>query len=167
MKRRDFLISGTLLAQGICLEAATQTPLSMENVPDDVWQMIETVLEHMFPDHSTIPSAKSMKLILFVRQTLMHPSYDKDIRRFLIEGAQKLHKQSKERFFFMSSESREEALRSYEKTDEGRQWLQRIMILGMEGVFGDPVYGANIGEAGWKALGTSGGAPRPKTRYIE
>ena len=41
------------------------------------------------------------------------------------------------------------------------------MTITMEGMFSDPVYGSNIKEDGWKALGAYGGFPRPKTKYLE
>ena len=67
----------------------------------------------------------------------------------------------------MSEKEKERALRAYEQTNYGSSWLGRIMTLTMEGIFSDPIYGSNVKEAGWKSLGTYGGLPRPKTRYIE
>ena len=40
------------------------------------------------------------------------------------------------------------------------------MTITMEGMFSDPIYGSNIKESGWKALGAYGGFPRPKTKYL-
>jgi len=67
----------------------------------------------------------------------------------------------------MHTEEKEKALRAYEESSYGRNWLSRIMTLTMEGMFGDPIYGSNVKESGWKALHAFGGQPRPKSRYIE
>jgi len=102
----------------------------------------------------------------FLFETMQHRSFDKDIKAFILEGAKELQKREKGEFVSLSFEEKEKALREYEKTDYGRNWLSRMMTLSMEGLFCDPIYGTNIQEAGWKALSSYGGFPRPKTRYI-
>jgi len=103
----------------------------------------------------------------FLFETMMHKSFDKDIKAFVVEGAKELEKREKGRFLSMTQKEKEIALRDYEETNYGRSWLSRIMTLTMEGLFSDPIYGSNIKEAGWQALSSYGGFPRPKTRYIE
>ena len=100
-------------------------------------------------------------------ETISHPTYDKDIRVFVIEGAQELESREKGKFTTLSEKEKERALRDYEKTHYGSTWLSRLMILTMEGMFSDPIYGSNVKEAGWKALGAYGGVPRPTMRYIK
>ncbi|HHO65095.1 MAG TPA: gluconate 2-dehydrogenase subunit 3 family protein, partial [Epsilonproteobacteria bacterium] len=89
-----------------------------------------------------------------------------DIRAFILEGAKELDDRTKGKFLSMTVKEKEKALRAYEDTGYGSNWLARIMTVTMEGLFSDPVYGSNKKEAGWKALGAYGGLPRPKTRYI-
>lgn len=165
MKRRAFLAMGMVAASSVYLSAQSEEEVFLELFSNE-WGVIETTLEHMFPHQSVLPSAASIGLLSFVRETLAHPSYDKDIRTFVLEGAQTLYAQTNGTFLTMDTAAKEKVLRTYEKNRSGRQWLQRIMILGMEGMFGDPIYGANSNEVGWNALKTSGGNPRPKTRYI-
>ncbi len=120
----------------------------------------------MFPAGSKIPAAVSMNVTQFLFETITHKSYDKDIRVFVLEGAEELMKREKGQFISLSSKEKEQALRSYEKTNYGRNWLSRMMSITMEGLFSDPIYGSNIKESGWKALGSYGGLPRPTSRYI-
>jgi hypothetical protein len=108
-----------------------------------------------------------MHTIDFTEETIFHPTYDRDIRAFVIEGAQRLMKRENGKFLSYTAEQKEKALRAYEQTNHGRNWLSRIMILTMEAIFSDPVYGSNRNEAGWKSVESFGGKPRPKTRYIE
>ena len=121
----------------------------------------------MFPECSRLPSARSMKTTQFLLETMIHKSFDKDIRAFVLDGAKELKRREKGRFFSMTQQEKERALRAYEETNYGRNWLSRMMTLTMEGLFSDPIYGSNIKQAGWQALSSSGGFPRPTTRYIE
>jgi len=164
MKRRDFLIIGSALGLSSYLKAEIDTGFNKEF--KEVEKTIAAVQEHMFPEGSKLPSAKKMNTISFLFQTISHPAYDKDIRTFVIKGAQELMRREKGKFTHYSEERKESALREYEKTNYGKNWLSRIMTLTMEAIFSDPVYGSNIKEEGWKSVQSFGGLPRPKMRYI-
>ena len=165
MKRRNFLLLGSIMGVSPYLYAK---PVSaFENSFKKVEATIGAVQEHMFPEGSKIPSAKSMNTLQFLFDTVEHQSYDKDIRAFVIEGAQELIDREKGKFISMTSQEKEKALRAYEETSYGSNWLSRILTLTMEGLLGDPIYGSNVKEAGWSALNSYGGVPRPKTRYVE
>ena len=120
----------------------------------------------MFPEGTQLPSAREMHVTQFLFETVAHPSYDKDIRAFVIEGAKELDSREKGKFTVYTIKEKERALRAYEETNYGSNWLSRIMTLSMEALLSDPVYGSNIKEKGWQALKTEGGQPRPKSRYI-
>jgi len=165
IKRRQFLIFGTMLGLSPYIEAKELR--TFEKDFDGVKKTIFAVQEHMFPPHSKLPSSSMMHATTFLFDTLKHKSYDKDIRAFVIEGAKELQNREKGRFFAMTEKEREKALRAYEETEYGSNWLSRIMTLTMEGMFCDPIYGSNIQEAGWKALHALGGKPRPTTRYLD
>jgi hypothetical protein len=165
IKRRQFLILGSLLGLSPYIQAKEMS--AFEKAFKKLEPTLSTVQEHLFPEGSKLPSAKSMNVTQFLFETMMHKSFDKDIKAFVLEGANELEKREKGRFVSMSYEEREKALRAYEETSYGRNWLSRIMTLSMEGMFSDPIYGSNIKEAGWKALSSYGGFPRPKTRYME
>jgi len=164
-KRRKFLILGSLLSLSPYLKAKEVT--SFEKEFKAVEATIAAVQEHMFPEKSKLPSAKAMKVTEFLFETITHKSFDRDIKAFVLEGAQELESREKGRFLTMTSIDKEKALRAYEETNYGSSWLSRIMTLTMEGMFSDPIYGANIQEVGWKSVNAFGGLPRPKTKYLE
>ncbi|HIP19442.1 MAG TPA: gluconate 2-dehydrogenase subunit 3 family protein [Sulfurovum sp.] len=164
MKRRNFLLLGSMLGMTHYLHAKPSS--SFERSFKKVEATLRAVQEHMFPQGSKIPSAQSMHTIQFLFDTVSHETYDKDIRKFVIEGAEELQRREKGKFLSMNTQEKEEALRTYEKTRYGSNWLSRIMTLTMEGLFSDPIYGSNKKEAGWKALNAYGGVPRPRTKYI-
>ncbi|MBT8349300.1 MAG: gluconate 2-dehydrogenase subunit 3 family protein [Sulfurovum sp.] len=165
MKRRKFLILGSALGLSPYIEAKEIS--DFEKTFKKVESTLSAVQGHLFPEGSKIPSAKSMIITQFLLETMMHRSFDKDIKAFVIEGAKELEKREKGRFTSMTVQEKEKALRAYEETNYGGNWLSRIMTLTMEGLFSDPIYGSNIKESGWQAISSYGGFPRPKTRYIE
>ena len=165
MKRRKFLILGSALGLSPYIQATEIS--NFEKEFRDIESTLSAVQEHFFPEESKLPSAKSMKVTQFLFETMMHKSFDKDIKAFVLEGAKELEKREKGRFTSMTEQEKEKALRAYEETNYGRNWLSRIITLTMEGLFSDPIYGSNIKEAGWQAISSYGGFPRPKTRYIE
>lgn len=165
MKRRKFLILGSALGLSPYIQAKEIS--DFEKTFRKVESTLSSVQEHLFPEGSKIPSAKSMHTTQFLFETMMHKSFDKDIKAFVIDGAKELEKREKGRFTSMTEQEREKALRAYEETNYGSSWLSRIITLTTEGLFCDPIYGSNIKETGWQALSSYGGFPRPKTRYIE
>ena len=165
MKRRKFLIFGSLFGLLPYINAKTITSFKKEF--QEVGATIGSVQEHLFPSASKIPSAKSMGVTTFLFETINHKSYDKDIRAFVLEGARELEIRQKGKFTLLSKEDKERALREYEETHYGKNWLSRIMTITMEGLFSDPIYGSNKNEAGWVALESYGGEPRAKSRYVE
>ncbi|WP_294951017.1 gluconate 2-dehydrogenase subunit 3 family protein [Sulfurovum sp.] len=165
MKRRSFLILGSLIGLSSTIKA--KSPDSFGKSFKEVEATIRAVQEHMFPSGTELPSAREMNVTKFLFETISDRTYDKDIRAFVIEGAKELQVREKGRFASMSPREKEKALRRYEESSYGQNWLSRILTLTMEGMFGDPVYGSNVKEYGWKALHAFGGQPRPKNRYIE
>lgn len=164
-KRRQFLVWSSILGVSPYLPAKSMG--TDEKAFKKIEPTIAAVQEHMFPKGSKLPSAKVMNVTQFLFETMMHKSFDKDIKAFVLEGATELEKREKGRFTSMTPQEKEIALRAYEETNYGRSWLSRIMTLTMEGMFSDPIYGSNINEIGWKSINAYGGSPRPKTRYIE
>jgi hypothetical protein len=164
IKRRNFLILGTLLGFSPYIKAKEIS--SFEKEFKQVEATIAAVQEHMFPEGSALPSATSMNVTVFLYETIMHKRFDKDIKVFVLEGAQELITREKGRFTSLTKVEKEKALRAYEKTNYGSSWLSRIMTITMEGMFSDPIYGSNTKESGWKALGAYGGFPRPKIKYL-
>ena len=164
-KRRQFLILSSMLGLSPYIHAKSMT--TYDKAFKKIEPTIAAVQEHMFPNGSKLPSAKAMNVTQFLFETVTHKSFDKDIRAFVLEGAEEFVSREKGRFISMTHRDKEKALRAYEETNYGSSWLSRIMTLTMEGMFCDPVYGSNVNEAGWKAINAYGGVPRAKTRYIE
>jgi len=164
IERRQFIILSSILSMSPYLQAKENSKFKKKF--EVVENTIRAVQEHMFPEASKLPGAKSMNATVFLYDTISHKSYDKDIRAFVIEGAKELSRREKGKFVTLTTAEKEKSLRAYEETNYGSSWLSRIMTLTMEGILSDPIYGANIKEAGWKSISSYGGFPRPKTKYM-
>lgn len=164
IKRRNFLVYASMVTFSPHLDA--RSDLKFERKFKEVKEIIYAVQKHMFPVNTIVSLVEKPSVIAFIFKTLAHKSFDKEIRVFVIEGAQEFAQRTQGKFFTMSYKDREKALRAYEETEYGSAWLSRIMTLTFEGMLSDPIYGANEEGRGWKALHTSGGEPRPKKRYL-
>jgi len=164
MHRRQFIAWTSLLGLSPYLEAKEN--IEFRKSFQKVEKTIMAVQNHMFPKESSLPSAESMNVTKFLFESMLHKSFDKDIRLFVLEGAEELMLREKGKFTSMTDNQKEKALRSYEETNYGSTWLSRIMTLSIEGLFSDPIYGANHKEAGWKSVKAYGGFPRPQEQYL-
>jgi len=164
MKRRFFL---SICSVGVTSMLLATDSSSQRVIPEDLLDIIQKVQQHMLPKDTLLPSADSLGATRFLVETLSHHTFDRDIRKFVIKGAKKLQDRESGRFVTYNYIEREEALRSYEESSYGSSWLSRIMVLSLEALLSDPIYGGNERESGWKALSTGGGDPRPTHRYVE
>lgn len=165
MNRRYFLNLCGVSSTSLLL--ASKSVSTIAALDKEVVSTLKVVQGHMFPPNNTIPSADTFRATDFLLETVVHPSYDRDFRELIITGAKKLQQREKGKLLDYDSDALEKALRSYEESSLGGRWLDRVMIVSLEALLSDPIYGGNHLESGWNALKTKGGDPRPKERYIE
>ena len=131
MKRRNFLILSSIFGISSFVEAKQRDKFKKRF--SIIKPVIVAVQEHMFPRDNILPSTEETRLTTFLYKTIMHKSYDKDIKVFVLEGAQELlHR--KNDFVHLTYNEKEKVLREYEKTEYGSAWLSRIMTLSLEGM---------------------------------
>jgi len=164
VKRRTFLELSVLST--VSLPVSSEEGSVPSILPGGIYAVIEAVQEHMFPEGSVIPGAKMFHATPFLVETIANRTYDKEIREFVIAGAEELQSRERGAFLTYDTGGKERALRAYEKTEYGGGWLDRIMLLSLEGLLSDPIYGGNFREAGWRSLQTRGGDPGPTVKYI-
>ena len=83
--------------------------------------------------------------------------------KWLNEEALKMHKTTYPKLL---STQREEVLTQIATKEWGESFLHDILTYLFEAMLGDPIYGGNNREAGWKWLVFNGGEPRPKEMYL-
>lgn len=130
---------------------------------EDLWGVIESVQEQLFPDHGKFPSAKSFQAIRYLKMVSYHDSFDKDDLAFLKEGAKVLIKRGYRSI--MIEKEKEKILHTFSQTRFGENWLSLMINYTLEAMLSDPLYGGNKGAIGWKAYHHHAGLPRPIKPY--
>jgi len=158
MNRRSFLYT-TFLISNI-------TNADYITVYHNEFIIIDSVLEHMFDKTDIVPSYKKSNILSFVKDTIFHPSYDIEIRDFILHGANILDTNIKD-FVLLSRFQKEIKLREFEDSAFGQSWLYRLQILGFEAIYSSPIYGVNTKCKYYTNIDANWGEPLPASRYIE
>jgi len=106
----------------------------------------------------------------YINTVLHHKRISDEDKKFLKNGIKWLNETSvemyKDTYAKLSQMQRQDVLKSISQTQWGDSWIYNMMTYIFEAMLGDPIYGGNNREAGWKWLEFSGGQPRPKKVYI-
>jgi len=154
MKRRLFLsipLIATIFSFFACVKK------------DDPWRVIESVQEHLFPQTSKYPGAKSFQATRYLKMVSQDESFDKDDLDFLLRGADAL--QEKGYKAVLESKEKEALLQTFKKTRFGENWLALMVNYGIEALLSDPLYGGNKDVLGWSSFKHHPGLPRPTKTF--
>ncbi len=158
MNRRTFM----------ALSASSPFFLSIDayakDVPASVWRTIESVQEVLLPATEQMPSAKNVNALFFLIVNSTSPYFDQNDLELLIEGAS-VFNQKFSHFFQENAESQYRIVELASEDAYLEQWLSRLIYYTLEAMLGDPIYGGNTEEIGWKSVLHVKGEPRPKSTY--
>jgi gluconate 2-dehydrogenase gamma chain len=129
----------------------------------DLWELIESVQEHLFPKSKKYPSAKAFEAMRYLKMVSYHDSFDKEDLDFILRGARELEKRGYKSI--MIKREKEQMLREFSKSQFGENWISLLLNYTLEAMFGDPIYGGNKDEIGWRAYHHHAGVPRPTKRF--
>lgn len=130
------------------------------------YKALNSTLEHLFPQTHRFNGASSLKSFDFFTFIFKHPTFDKEDLEFILDGANELFKRE-ENFTSLSKEKKEIALREFEKTTFGQNWLSMILYYGLESILGDPIYKGNKNMNGWKNFNHTTPVPTAKKPFGE
>ncbi|MCF6309211.1 MAG: gluconate 2-dehydrogenase subunit 3 family protein [Sulfurimonas sp.] len=157
--KNSFLTSVVLLTCGEKLFAAV-TPL----------QTIAMVHKDLFPDSDMIPNADNINASYYLNSILNHSRVTDENKTFIRNGVKWLNEESvtkyKKIYTKLSSSQRQKILQEIAQTNWGDSWINTIMSYLLEAMLGDPVYGGNRDETGWKWLNHKSGMPRPEEALV-
>jgi len=129
-------------------------------------QTITVVQEDLFPQAKKL----GIKSSAYITLILHHSRVTDDEKAFLRNGVQWLNEEAvsryKQTYVKLSSNERQNILKSISKEKWGKNWINKMLTYIMEASLGDPIYGANINAAGWTWLNHVSGLPRPKKAYL-
>jgi len=167
MNRRLFISLSAIGGVSTLISADNIIEERKDRLPKDIYLTLEAIISHFFPSIGHLPSAQEFGAMEFLDSTIYHRTFDRDIRDFIIRGAESFIRESRGAFLKYNQIERERVLREFESSSIGGDWLSRIMILSMEALLSDPIYGGNIRESGWRALDIDEGKPQPSVRFVE
>jgi len=153
--RRTFL-QGTFLSTLVMVFShnklfASVTPL----------ETLALVQEDLFPQEM-ITNANALSYISII---FKHSRISAEDKRYLRNGTKWLNEEAVNQYnkvyIKLFPKERQKVLHIIAKEPWGTSWIKIVLTYIMEAVLGDPVYGINKNESGWKWLGHESGLPRP------
>jgi len=158
--RRNFLKAGFLSSAVIITSGCDVFAVSTMN---DTLKVLQ---------YDIFPQAKELKIdtTSYISIILHHSRVEKSEKIFLKNGIKWLNETAvtmyKSTYYKLPKEKRETVITAILETQWGESWLDTLMRYTMEAAFGDPIYGGNNKEAGWKWLAFEGGKPRATRMFL-
>ncbi|QOY54772.1 gluconate 2-dehydrogenase subunit 3 family protein [Candidatus Sulfurimonas marisnigri] len=133
-------------------------------------QTISLVQRDLFPSTPLFPHVKDINATYCLTKILSHSRVTDEDKAFIKDGVKWLNEEAvtkyKKLYSALSWQQRQETLQDIADTDWGESWIKTIMGYIFEAMLGDPIYGGNKGEIGWKWLNHKSGLPRPKKELL-
>jgi len=108
----------------------------------------------------------NINALSFLQGVFEDPYIKEDEKSYLRNGITWLHETSQElykrNYYYLSSKERQQVLHVISQKNWGDSWLWTVMSYYFEAMLGDPIYGGNQKQKGWKHLDLISGYPRPK-----
>jgi hypothetical protein len=161
IQRRNFLKAGFLCSAVVIMDGCSVFGFTTSK------NTLKTLQNDLFPKAKELGIDTSSYLQNVV---LHHSRIAQEDKEFLKNGVKWLNESAVDMFeknyTKLSASSRQEVLRAISKTRWGEIWIYNMMTYIFEALLGDPIYGANRDEAGWKWLAFSGGKPRATRAFL-
>lgn len=158
--RRTFL-QGTLLGSAVLVMSGTKLFGAVSPM-----QTLQLLQADLFP-HAVLLGINPTPYLALI---FNHSRVDEETKAFLRNGVQWLNEEAvshyKILYVKLSDVQREELLKIISRQQWGENFMDTVLTFTMEAVLGDPIYGGNKNETGWKWLHFEGGRPRPKELYL-
>jgi len=123
--------------------------------------------EDLFPDIDDKLNTKTINARAYLTYILHHPRVSEDDKRFIKKGVLWLDEEANDLFEAdytdLPEPKRQKVLESIARTEWGESFIETILTYLFEALLGDPIYGINKNEVGWKWVHHTPGLPRPTT----
>ena len=170
-KRRTFLkaaLVGGALTQIAFLQSCNTTELEEGNDVLNAEQatILKSILNILFPDDGNGPSLDAINGYGYVMWVL-HDTLNRkpEDNEYIIEGLDWADETAQELYFTkyieLEQKQKEALVDHFTKLKWGKSWCSAMVILIMEALLLDPLYGGNKDEARWNWLNHTPGIPRP------
>ena len=160
MKRRNFIKFATISA----IMLSTPTVVA-RTFPKNHLEVLDEVLEIVFPKTSTMPSAKEFKALNYLVQNISHKTFDDDDKVLIVDGTKDFSESFPEFLTLKDEEKKELIFRIIKSSSYAKSWISKLTYYGIEAMFSDPIYGGNFEQIGWNSVKHNIGYPRPLKTY--
>ena len=131
---------------------------------------ISVLQADLFPQTAGLPTKKQINAKAYLSLILNHSRVTDTDKKFIKNGVKWLNEESiskyKKIYTKLTPSQREDVLKDVSLTSWGESFIANILKYSFEAMLGDPIYGINKDESGWKWLNHSAGLPRPKETYL-
>lgn len=128
-------------------------------------QTISLVQKDLFPDTANTPKSDDINAYYYLHAILNHSRVTDQDKDFIRSGVKWLNEESVEKYkkiyTKLSAGERQNILQEISQSGWGDNWIRTIMTYLLEAMLGDPIYGGNKNQSGWKWLNHKSGLPRP------
>ena len=126
--------------------------------------------EDLFPNIERFNiSIKGINAKEYLAYILHHKKISQNEKKFIKDGFKILNRYSiklqKDLYYKLPKDKRDKVLKYISKTKWGKDFIETILTYILEALLGDPIYGINTNEVGWKWLNHQPGVPRPIKAY--
>ena len=160
IQRRAFLKAGFLSSAVVIMNGCTVFGVTTSR------DTIKILQNDLFPKAKEL----GINTASYISIILHHSRIEKSDKEYLRNGVKWLNesavKNYKKQYTKLLTQERQELLKIVAQEKWGHSWLDTMMRYIFEASFGDPIYGGNNNEAGWKWLAFEGGQPRPKKMFL-
>lgn len=161
MKTRRSFLKSTFFTTSLFVMSGNKVFASL--TPLETLKVVQTDL---FPQ-DMIQNANAFAYLSIV---LNHSRITEENKQFLRNGVKWLNEEAakkyKKIYTELNSKERQTTLQIIAKESWGESWIKTVLGYIMEAVLGDPIYGINKKQSGWKWLKFEGGLPRPKEALL-
>ncbi len=158
--RRNFLKAGFLSSAVFVMSGCELFSVSTPQ------ETIKVLQNDLFPKAKELGVSTSGYISIILHHSRVSDEdklFIKNGVKWLNEEAVKMHKAT---YVKLLSTQREEVLKKIVQTQWGESFMYNMNSYLFEAMLGDPIYGGNNKEAGWKWLEFTGGQPRPKEMFL-
>lgn len=130
-----------------------------------------SILEHLLPSENDSPGAADGNAAVYINEKYKNSLIGDTDKMLIKSGLERLelisNRLTGSSFQDIPNLDKEKVLRELESFKKGKQFLSLLLSCSFEALLGDPIYGINKDEKGWKWLDHIPGSPRPngQTKY--
>jgi gluconate 2-dehydrogenase gamma chain len=158
--RRDFLKLGFLSSAVFLMSGCELLGITTPK------ETIQLLVKDLFPKAKELGISTSS----YIDVIFAHSRITQEEKKFLKNGVKLLNESAyekyKSRYTQLAKPQRLELLEQVAQTQWGTDFMDSVLRYTLEATLGDPIYGGNNNEAGWKWLGYEAAKPQPKKAYL-